>query len=63
MQRADRVAVAGDTVLDLRAGTNAGVAVVAGVLTGEVPAETLGAERHTHLLASVADLPSALEAL
>jgi phosphonatase-like hydrolase len=60
---ADRVAVAGDTVLDLRAGTNAGAAVVAGVLTGGVAAETLGAERHTHLLPSVADLAPVLERL
>ena len=63
VHRTDRIAVAGDTVLDLRAGTNSGAAVVAGVLTGEVGAETLGAERHTHLLPSVADLPSALEGL
>lgn len=62
VQRAGSVAVAGDTVLDLRAGTNAGAAVVAGVLTGEVDAAVLGAERHTHLLASVVDLPAALEA-
>lgn len=63
VHRTGGVAVAGDTVLDLRAGSNAGAAVVAGVLTGEVDAETLGAERHTHLLPSLADLPSALERL
>jgi phosphonatase-like hydrolase len=63
VHRTDRTAVAGDTVLDLRAGTNAGAAVVAGVLTGGVDAHTLGAERHTHLLPSLAELPSALEAL
>jgi phosphonatase-like hydrolase len=56
VQRTDRVVVAGDTVLDLRAGTNAGAAVVVGVLTGEVDAAVLGAERHTHLLASLSEL-------
>jgi len=52
-----RVLVAGDTVRDLLAGTNAGAAAVVGVLTGQVSATTLGAVPHTHLLASVADLP------
>ncbi|MPY81060.1 MAG: phosphonatase-like hydrolase [Actinophytocola sp.] len=54
------VLAAGDTVLDLRAGTNAGVAMVVGVLTGELTAAGLGTERHTHLVPSVADLPSLL---
>lgn len=63
VHRADRVVVTGDTVLDLRAGSNAGAAVVAGVLTGEVDAQTLGAERHTHLLPRLAGLESVLEGL
>jgi len=63
VQQVDRVAVAGDTVLDLQAGTNAGAAVVVGVQTGEVDAATLGAERHTHLLRSLSDLPTVLERL
>jgi len=53
-----RVLVAGDTVRDLQAGTNAGAGLVVGVLTGQVGATTLGAARHTHLLASVADIPA-----
>ncbi|ONH27029.1 phosphonatase-like hydrolase [Pseudofrankia asymbiotica] len=53
-----RVLVAGDTVRDLRAGTNAGAGIVVGVLTGQVGASVLGAVRHTHLLASVADIPA-----
>ncbi|MPY85530.1 MAG: phosphonatase-like hydrolase [Actinophytocola sp.] len=54
------VLAAGDTVLDLRAGTNAGVAMVVGVLTGALTAAELGVERHTHLLPSVAQLPELL---
>lgn len=53
-----RVLVAGDTVLDLRAGSNAGAGAVVGVLTGAMDAAALGRERHTHLLASVAQLPT-----
>ncbi|WP_067183697.1 HAD family hydrolase [Microtetraspora niveoalba] len=55
-----RVAVAGDTVRDLQAGTNAGAGLVVGVLTGKLDAVGLGAERHTHLLPGVADLPGLL---
>ncbi len=54
------VLTAGDTVLDLRAGTNAGAAMVVGVLTGGMTAAHLGPERHTHLLPSVAELPALL---
>lgn len=63
VQRADRVVVVGDTVLDLRAGSNAGAQAVVGVLTGGVPAATLGAERHTHLLERLADLDGVLATL
>lgn len=52
-----RVLVAGDTPRDLQAGLNSGVGYVVGVLSGAGTAEELGAERHTHLLASVADVP------
>ncbi|MER7503170.1 phosphonatase-like hydrolase [Nonomuraea pusilla] len=55
-----RVLTAGDTVRDLEAGTNAGAAIVAGVLTGGLDASALGAVRHTHLLPSVAAIPSLL---
>lgn len=56
-----RVLVCGDTPLDLRAGVNAGVAGVAGVLTGVYDAVALGRVRHTHLLPSVAALPALVD--
>ena len=52
-----RVAVVGDTALDLLAGANAGVGWIIGVLSGVGTLETLGTTRHTHILSSVADLP------
>ncbi|GII88541.1 phosphonoacetaldehyde hydrolase [Sphaerisporangium siamense] len=55
-----RVLVAGDTVRDLQAGTNAGAGFVVGVLTGKLDAVTLGAERHTHILPGVTGLPALL---
>jgi phosphonatase-like hydrolase len=55
-----RVAVVGDTPRDLEAGTNAGAGFVVGVATGGVGLAELGRHRHTHLLASVADLPALL---
>lgn len=54
---AARVAVVGDTPLDLQAGTNARAGWVIGVLSGAHGLETLGATPHTHLLPSVASLP------
>lgn len=54
------VLVAGDTVPDLQAGTNAGAAYVVGVLTGSQDAQALGCTRHTHLLGSVAEIPGLL---
>jgi phosphonatase-like hydrolase len=51
------VAAVGDTPLDLQAGTNARAGWVIGVLSGAHGVGTLGATRHTHLLASVATLP------
>jgi phosphonatase-like hydrolase len=56
------VANLGDTILDLRAGHAAGVALNIGVLSGAHPRDMLAAEPHTHLLASVADLPALLAA-
>jgi phosphonatase-like hydrolase len=53
-----RVAVVGDTVLDLQAGANARAGWVIGVLSGAHDLETLGAVAHTHLLPSVACLPT-----
>ncbi len=50
----------GDTPLDLQAGTNAGVIGVVGVLTGVHGADRLRREKHTHLIASVAELPTLL---
>jgi phosphonatase-like hydrolase len=58
-----RVLAAGDTVLDLRAGANAGAGAVVGVLTGKVDAATLGRVRHTHLLASAAEVPALIDAV
>jgi phosphonatase-like hydrolase len=55
-----RVLVAGDTPRDLQSGTNAGAGTVVGVLSGASDADELGACRHTHLLASVAELPALL---
>jgi phosphoglycolate phosphatase-like HAD superfamily hydrolase len=56
------VAVTSDT-LDLQAGRNAGVRFNIGVLCGAHDRDVLAAEPHTHLLASVADLPALLAAL
>lgn len=52
-----RVAVVGDTPLDLRAANNARAGWVIGVLSGAHGIETLGATPHTHLLPSAAALP------
>ncbi len=51
------VASAGDTVLDLQAGHNAGVRWNIGVLSGAHDRATLEPIPHTHLLSSVAQLP------
>jgi phosphonatase-like hydrolase len=53
-----RVAVVGDTALDLQAGANARAGWVIGVLSGAHDLETLGATAHTHLLPSVAGVPA-----
>lgn len=53
-----RVAVVGDTPLDLQAADNARAGWIIGVLSGAHGLETLGATPHTHLLPSVAALPA-----
>jgi phosphonatase-like hydrolase len=58
VQDVRRVVVAGDTVLDLKAGTHAGAGAVVGVLSGAMDAAALGRTPHTHLLASVAEIPA-----
>jgi phosphonatase-like hydrolase len=57
---AQTVAVLGDTTLDLQAGQNAAVAWNIGVLSGAHSREQLQSQPHTHLLPSIADLPSIL---
>ncbi len=52
------VAVVGDTTDDLVAGTRAGAALVIGVLSGAHSRADLTDAPHTHLIDSVADLPS-----
>jgi phosphoglycolate phosphatase-like HAD superfamily hydrolase len=54
------VLAAGDTALDLQAGTNAGAGLVVGVRTGGADEATLQQAPHTHVLDSVADLPGLL---
>ena len=53
-----QVAVAGDTVLDLQAGWNAGVHWNIAVLSGAHNREQLLREHHTHLIPSVAEISS-----
>ena len=52
----------GDTRLDLQAGKRAGVLGVIGVLTGITKEDRLLPESPSHLISSVADLPSLIEA-
>jgi phosphonatase-like hydrolase len=63
VQSVEHVLVAGDTIVDLQAGTNAGARCVVGVATGKLGHRELGRERHTHLLDSVAQLPPLLQSL
>lgn len=55
-----QIAVVGDTGYDMLTGSRAGAAVVAGVLTGAHGAERLRADGATHVLGSIAELPSLL---
>jgi phosphonatase-like hydrolase len=65
VQPVARVAVIGDTTLDLQAGANAGAGCVIGALSGALSGAhdvgTLGRSPHTHLLPSIADLPRLLD--
>jgi phosphonatase-like hydrolase len=54
------VMAVGDTPLDLKAGANAGLRAVVGVLSGVSTAENLRREPHTHIVPSVANLPALL---
>jgi phosphonatase-like hydrolase len=56
-----QVVTVGDTPLDLRAGANAGVRGIVGVLSGAHTADRLQQEPHTHILPSVVELPSAID--
>ena len=55
-----RVLTAGDTPNDLAAGMNAGAGFVVGVTTGSFTRSQLEAEPHTHILDTVAALPTLL---
>jgi phosphonatase-like hydrolase len=55
-----RVAVVGDTPLDVIAGCRAGAGLVAGVLTGACDRPTLLAAGATHVIGSVGQLPNLL---
>ena len=59
---AESVANVGDTLLDLQAGHNAGTRWNIGVLSGAHERELMAAQPHTHLLASVAELPALFSA-
>lgn len=52
-----RVAKVGDTRADLEEGANAGCGLVIGVTTGAYTREQLEACPHTHIVASVAEIP------
>jgi len=52
--------VVGDTTSDLVAGARAGASLVIGVLSGAHSRAELAQAPHTHLIDSVADLPSLL---
>jgi len=54
------VAVVGDTASDLVAGTRSGASMVIGVLSGAHSRAELAQAPHTHVIDSVADLPSLL---
>jgi phosphonatase-like hydrolase len=56
------VIAVGDTPLDLQAAANAGVRGMIGVYSGAASEERLRKEPHTHILASVAQLPALLAA-
>lgn len=53
-------AVCGDTTADIQAGTRAGATIVAGVLTGAHDQTRLTTAGATHILPTIADLPTLL---
>jgi phosphoglycolate phosphatase-like HAD superfamily hydrolase len=55
-----RVAKVGDTKVDLEEGANAGCGLIIGVTSGSFTAEQLQTSPHSHLLASVAEVPAIL---
>lgn len=55
-----RVAKVGDTQADLEEGTNAECGVVVGVTTGSFTKEQLSQHPHTHIVGSVAEVPTLL---
>lgn len=57
-----RVANVGDTTLDLESAARAGVGWNIGVLSGAHPREALEKAPHTHIIASVAEIPEVLGA-
>ncbi len=60
VQNIAAVAKVGDTAADLLEGTHAGCGMVIGVLTGTRPPKDWLCYPHTHVLASVAELPALL---
>lgn len=54
--------VAGDTVVDVQAGANAGAGVTIGVLTGKLDRDAFAGQPYTALLESVAAIPEFLAA-
>lgn len=61
VQWVQEVVSIGDTPLDLQSARNAGVRGMIGVLTGSYDRESLTREPHTHIIGSVAELPTLLE--
>jgi phosphonatase-like hydrolase len=57
IREACRVAKVGDTRADLEEGANAGCGLLIGVTSGSFTREQLQACRHTHIVASVSDVP------
>src|ERR1700704_2756233 len=60
VQNVMEVVAVGDTPLDLQVGGNAAVRGHIGLFSGPAPARPPRQERHTHILASVAELPALL---
>ena len=61
IQNVNEVLKIGDTPADMLEGYNAGCRGIIGVLSGPRPVEAWGRYRHTHVIASVKDLPQLIE--